>query len=219
MKSIIITLITIFLAGCQTSSSHERVVMLNNHKHSATNAINTQNPNSIANKALEKQKEKQEDRKNKIELSKIDAQTKIEIEKIKSQNQLQIAKVEASIKKEMAKTDSSTKVKISQIDATTKKDDVKIRLYTTIAVVVISLFALFLFYLNSKRNRELKNKMHKEELEQERLLKERELEEQRLHKMLELVGGGKLSLEMEKEVILSLTQPKSEPTLIETDLK
>ena len=196
MKSIfIILLILLSLTGCQDSSSKNKVTLMG--------AKDGVNPNSLAYRSANSQLE----RKNKLEISKIDSTTKIKIAKIQSENQLNIAKINVEAKKDIAITDSSTKIQTSQIDALTKKDDIKNSLYITIAIIVVIMLALFLLYFNNKKNRELKNKMHKENLAHEQLLKEREYDEKRLHKMLELVENGKLSPDMQEEVLSALTKP------------
>ncbi len=203
----VLILITLAFSGCQDSRyiKQQKPVMINGYHVGV-------NPNSMANKAQDKSK----DRQNKLEISKIDSNTKIEIAKIKSNNQLQIAKVQAIAKTDVAKTDSTTKIQTTKIEATTKKDDLQNSLYITIAVVVLVIFALFLLYLNNKKSRDLKVKLQKDQLFHDRLLKEREYEEQRLHKMLQLVGNGKLSPEMEEKLIISLTKPREDLTLIES---
>lgn len=163
------------------------------------------NPNSTSYVSVNNQK----NRENKIEISKIDSQTKIEIAKIKSTNDLKIAKVNADAKKDVAKTDSTTQIQTSQIDAITKKDDIQNSFYITIAIVVIIALAMLLLFLNNKKNRELKKKIHEDKLRHEQALKEQEYNEKRLYKMLDLVEKGKLSQEMEQEVIHSLTKPQN----------
>ena len=200
MRLVILSLTLIFLiTGCGEGSSRNSA----SYSGSLINS-NGVNPNSIAHKS----QEKVEERKNKIELSKIDSNTKIEIAKIKSENNLLIAKVNADANKEVAKTDSTTKIETTKIKAVTKKEDTKMTFYIAIAVVVVIVFALLLIFLNSRHNRALKAKIHKEKLQQELDLKEREHHEQRLHKMLELVADGKLSPEMEEEIILSISKPE-----------
>jgi hypothetical protein len=209
MKKLILSLLIILLiTGCQDNSPYKQknTPSVMGMYHEGVN------PNSLAKISASKAK----DRLNKIELSKIDAKTKIEIAKINSTSQIKIAEVQAEAKKEVAKTDSTTKIKTSQIDAISKKDDIANQLYITMAIIAAILMALILLYLNNKKNRELKNKLHKETLEHERLLKEKEHNEQRLHKMLELVGKGKLPSEVEEEIILSITQSKQTTNVIES---
>ena len=201
MKSIIISLLIVLsITGCQESSNKNRVALMGGY----INANPGVNPNSLAYISAKNNKE----RLNKIEISKIDSNAKIEIAKIKSNNQLLIAKVNADTQKEVAKTDSATKIQTSQIDALTKKDDIRSDLYITIVVILALVIAAYLLYLNNKKNRELKNKLHQDTLRHEQILREREHEENRLHKILELVEKGKLSPDMETEVISSLTKPK-----------
>jgi len=200
MKLLIFCLaIIISLTGCQESSSKKNNISLMNGYHDGVN------PNSIANKNAEKQK----DRQNRVDIAKIDSEAKIEIAKIKSQNQVLIAKVNADAKKEVAQTESKTKVKTSEIDAITKKDDIQTNLYITIAIIVAIIIALFLLYLNNRKKIALKEKLHQDKLKHEQLIKEREFEEQRLHKMLDLVKEGKLPSNMQEEIINSLVKPKS----------
>ncbi len=207
MKILIISLIVILsLTGCQNSEPYKK----KNTPSMMGGYHDGRNPNSLANISANKEKE----RRNKVELSKIDANTKIEIAKINSGSQLNIAKVYADAKKEVAVTDSTTKIKTSQIDAITKKDDIQNQFYITMAIVAVFLIALFLLYFNNKKSRDLKKKLHQDQLHHDQLIKEREFDEQRLHKMLDLVEKGKLSPKMEEEIILSLT--KSDSTLIES---
>jgi len=208
MKSLLISLLIIFsITGCQDSSRHkaskDNLSLMGSYRDGV-------NPNSLAYRLADKQK----DRENSIKISNIDSNTKIEIAKIESGNKLLIAKVHANTTKEIAQTDSITKIQTSKIDALTKKDNVQNQFYITMAVVIVFLIALFLLYLNNKKNRELKNRLHQDKLNHERLLKEREHDEKRLHKMLDLVGKGKLSSEMEEEILISLTKPESK--LLET---
>jgi len=187
------------LTGCQETKLHN-----DKNRISILGATTGVNPNSLAYVSANDQK----NRENKIAISKIDSNTKIEIAKIKSNNQLEIAKVNANAQKEVAKTDSVTKIQTSKIDAITKKDDIQYNLYISILVIISVMITLYLLYLNNKKNRELKSKLHQEKLQHEQMLKEQELKEKRLHKMLDLVERGKLSPDMEAEVILSLTKPQ-----------
>jgi len=207
MKFILISILTILsITGCQDSSTRNGVAMMNDHRSGV-------NRNSLAYVAGDKNAE----RKNKLEISKLNSDAKIEIAKIESGNKLEIAKINAETKKEVAHTDSTTKIKTTQIDSLTKKDDMKNTLYISIAIIFSIVIALFLLYFNNKKNRELKTKLHQDQLQHELHIKEREHDERRLHKMLELVEKGKLSPEMQEEVIVSLTKPKLETvTLIES---
>jgi len=163
------------------------------------------NPNSMAYLSVDKN----EDRKNKLELSKIEADAKIEIAKIQSNSQVHIAKVNAQTQQEIAKSDSVTKIKTSQLDASTKKETMQYTVYIVIAVVFFFIVALILLYLNSKKNRELKKALQEAQFIHERDLREKEFEERRIHKILDLVSEGKLPASVKKEVILSLSSPKT----------
>ena len=195
MKSILsIFLITFIFSGCQDDS--KKHVMMLNKPQKNTNLIHT------------RLQDKEQERKNKVQLFKIESQTKIELEKIKSQNKLEIAKVGADTKKIVVQTDSKTKIKTAELDSLTKKEKMEFELYITLIIIVVVVIALFLFYLNSKKSRDLKNKLQQEKLEHERILKEREFEEKRLHKVLDLVGNGKLSPELQEEILLTLSKPQ-----------
>ncbi len=198
MKSIYISLLAILLTtGCSDSSSQKKVSLMGDYGNGV-------NKNSIAYKSNENQK----DRDANVELSQIDSTTKIEIAKIESNNKLLIAKVNADAKKDVAHVDSTTKIETTKIDSLTKKEDIQSNLYITITLILIVGFAFVLLYFNNKKNRELKNKLHQDNLKHEQLLKEREFDEKRLHKMLDLVGEGKLSSDMAEEIITSITKPK-----------
>lgn len=193
MKVLALAILALFLIlGCQ-NSSNEKVKLMGDKKNSSKPYI--------YDKSLENEK----DRQNSIELSNINAKTKIEIAKIQAENQVLIAQLQAKTSKEVADTDAKTKITTAQIDSTVKAEGIKSTTYIAIAIIAVIIIALILFYLSSKKNRELKAKLHKEEMDKDILIHERELTEKRLHKMLELVGEGKLSTEMEQEVIKSLT--------------
>jgi len=197
MKFLLISLFAIVIfTGCQDSRpSKDKISLMGGGV----------NPNTLAYTSLNNQK----NRENRVEISKIDSSTQIKIAEIKSQNQLKIAQVNAKTQKDVAVTDSTTKIKTSEIEAVIKKDDIQNDFYISILVMLGVLLAAILLYFNNKKNRELKDKIHQEDLKHEQLLKEREHDEKRLHKMLELVESGKLTPEMEREVITSLTKPST----------
>lgn len=185
------------LSGCDQTMTKGYGAFLNTNNKDI-------NPHSLAYEAENRAK----DRENQLKISQMNAQAKIEIEKIRSQKELEVTKLQTNAQKEIAKTDAQAKVQTTKIDAINKKEDIKSHLYITIAIILLVMLGLFLLYLHGRRNRELKMAIHKEQLEHEKALREREFEERRIHKMLELVSEGKLSTQMEEEVILSLTKPK-----------
>jgi len=194
----IFLLLLMAFVGCNESTSNEKVSLMGVDGTKV-------NPNSLAYISAEKN----EDRKNKIEVSKVEANAKIEIAKINSENLLHIAKINAQTQQEIAKSDSVTKITTSELDAKSKTESMQYTVYIVIAVVILLIIALILLYLNSKKNRELQTKLQTEKLKHEQILKERELEEQRVHKVLELVAAGKLPSNIEEEVLLSISKPKS----------
>jgi len=193
----VLLLLFISFIGCNEGTSNRKISLMGEDNTKV-------NPNSLAYVSIEKN----EDRKNKIEVSKIQANAKIEIAKIHSQNQLHIAEVNAQTQQEIAKSDSITKITTSKLDATTKKESMQYIVYIVIAVVIFLIIALVLLYLNSKKNRELTKKLQEEKLKHEQILRLKELEEQRLHKILDLVAAGKLPSSIEEEVILSISTSK-----------
>jgi large-conductance mechanosensitive channel len=188
----------LFLSGCGESDTHKKVSLLGQD----TTKVN---PNSLAYLSADKTLE----RKNRLELSKIEANAKVEIAKIKSENELDIAKVNAQTQQAIAKSDSLTKITTSQVEASTHKESMQYTVYIVIAVIFFLLIALVLLYQNSKRNRELKKELQEEKLRHEQILKEKEHEERRLHKILDLAAEGKLPATIEEEVILSISTPRS----------
>ncbi len=203
MKSLIISIILLLsISGCQESSYRGHNTPSLNSNHYITSSRN--NPNSLSNKAIERDK----DRKDKLEMSKIKSNTQIELAKINSNNRLQIAQVNANATKEVAQTNSKTEIKTSEIDAITSKANMQNQFYIILALILAVTIGFLLLFINNKKNRDLKNKLYQDQLNHEILLKEREHEERRLIKMLDLVSEGKISPIMEEEIILSLTQPK-----------
>lgn len=188
-----------FLSGCQ-SNSHQQ------EQRGSFKLLYQQdkkqfNPNSLIVKNTEKQK----DRKTQLEVAQIEAKARLEAEKIRSQNQLQIAQIQADNNNKIAQIDSKTKIETTKIETKAQKENMKYFIYLGIALVILLIVALIVFYLNSKKKRELEQQMHLERLRHEEILKDRELEERRLHKMLELLGEGKLPEHIEKEVVAALT--------------
>ena len=201
MKLLVLMILIIFsFTGCQDNSPYKKKPTPSMQKGYYSGV----NPNSLASRSEDKKK----DRENLIKISKLDAETKIEIAKIESNQKIKVAKVHAQATMDVAKTDSITKIKTTKIDAVTKKDDIQSRYEIAMVVGGVFVIAIFFLYLHGKRNRDLKHKLHHDKLLHERILKEKELEEQRLHKMLALIGEGKLAPEVEQELILSLTKPK-----------
>ena len=185
-------------SGCGESTHSKKVSLLG----ADTTGVN---PNSLAYLSADKN----EERKNRLELSKIEADAKVEIAKIQTQGQLNIAKLNAQTQQEIAKFDARTKITTSTLDASTKKETMQYTVYIVIAVVILLIIALFLLYQNSKRNRELKKELQEEKLRHEKALHEKELEEKRLHKVLDLVAAGKMPSTIEEEVILSISTPRN----------
>ena len=190
--------LVVAFSGCNENASNKKVSLMGRD----TTGVN---PNSLAYLSADKN----EERKNRIELSKIEANAKVEIAKIQSQNQLSIAKVNAKTQQEIAKSDSVTKITTSKLDASTKKESMQYTVYIVVAVIIFLIIALILLYLNSKKNRELKRKLQEEKLRHEQILNEKEHEERRLHKILDLAAAGKLPATIEEEVILSISAPKN----------
>lgn len=196
MRSFFITVLIGFIfLGCQ-ENGNMHPFMLNGYK-----ARTNEEPKSIRHNNVEENKVR-------VKMSEIDAKAKIEIAKIESTNKLKIAKINADMTTEVAHTDSKTKIKRSEIDALNKKEEIESQLIITIALIFLVMLSIVLLYLNNKKNRELKIRLQEEELLHQKELREREFEERRMHKMLELVAEGKLSTEMEEEIILALTKPQ-----------
>jgi large-conductance mechanosensitive channel len=192
--------VVLLLSGCGNEKENRKIKLMN----SATLQTGV-NPNSLAYVA----KDKEKDRQNRVELSKIEAKTKIELEKIRSQNELHIAKLNAQTQKDIAQNESATKIKTSQLEVDMKREGMHYGIYIVIAIIILIMIALLLLYLNAKKNRELKKRLHEEKLLHEQFLKEKELEEQRLHKILDLVAAGKMPQTIEEEVILSISKPQT----------
>ena len=198
--------VMVVLSGCDEESGNRHLSLL---------GVDTTkvNPNSLHSQALKKNSEKkkslEEERKSKLELSKLEAETKIKIAKIESESQMQIAKVKAETAQKIATSDALTKMQTSQLDVSTRKETMQYSVYIVIAIVLFSIVGLILFYLNSKKNRELQKELQDARLMHERDLREKEFEERRVHKILDLVSKGKVAASVQKEVLLSISAPKN----------
>jgi preprotein translocase subunit SecG len=192
--------VMLVFVGCSSEKEAKKVRLLGDEQVKPV-----VHPNGV----LKQAEQKAQEHKNRVELSKIEANTKIELEKIRSQNELSIAQLNAQTQKEIVKEESKAKIETSQLEVAVKKESVKYGVYVAIGVIILFMLALYLLYLNAKKNRELKKQLHEEKLKHEQFLKEKELEEQRLHKLIELAADGKLPKNIESEVILSLSCSKN----------
>lgn len=193
MLKYILFFIIIFFSGCQNNHHDVKVFGDQNRVSKQFSAyISNQDKKAKEEKILE----------DKIKLKQLEVDAKLKAEKIKAQKDIEVAKITSNTSKEIAKVNKSTKIETTKIDAQALKEKTKIIMYISIAFGVIVIIAIIVFYLNSKKNRELKEKLHQQEMIQ----KQKELEEKRLHKMLDLIADGKVSKDIEKEVLLTMTK-------------
>jgi hypothetical protein len=174
-----------------------------------------QNKNFLnyTSQAEQKIKAKELELAKKLELAKLENKTKLEIEKIKAQHQLEIQKLKSQSKVTIANTDATTKVKTSKIDAQVLREKTFMTMYISIAFAVVLIVGLVLLYFNAKKNRELKQQQHENEM----MMKQKELEEQRLHKMLDLIADGKISKDVENEILLTMSRSNMKLLTINND--
>lgn len=189
----------VVLSGCSGEKESKKISLLNAdmqpiHSKSVTHVTD----------------EKSEERKNRVALSRIEADTKIKIAKIQNEGQLNIAKVNAKTEQEVIKAKSATKITTSKLDASTKKETMQYSVYIALAVILFLIVALFVLFLNSKKNRELQKELQEEKLRHDKALHEKELEEKRLHKVLDLIADGKIPSSIEEEVLLAISKPKNQ---------
>jgi ABC-type multidrug transport system fused ATPase/permease subunit len=196
-----VLIVSFLFLGCQEGSNHHASLLGDQKKNDTKNVLRYKN------------EQRAKELQNKLEISKIEAQTKIEVAKVQSQNQLKIAQVKAVTDKDIAKYDYEAKVKTSEIDARTTKETMRYMVYIAGGFFIVFLIWLFFHYLSTKRKRELERQMHEQRLRHEQFLKERELEEQRVHKLLDLLGDGKIPENMQKEVIQKIA-PSNKRKLI-----
>jgi len=187
---------TLFFSGCN-ETSHQKATLLGQKQGV--------NPNSIAIQSAQKA----QDRQNQLEIAKIQADAQVQMAKIQSQSQLQAVELQTKTQEKVAQIDATTKVQTAQMQIATKKESMKYTLYIAIAVIILLIIALILYYLNAKKKAELQKQLLEERLRHEEKLKARELEEQRVHKLLELIGDGKLPKQVEEEVIHAISTPKN----------
>lgn len=171
-----------FIAGCKDSLSRDNAYLMSNKTHNI----------------------KKESSDNKIKLAQIDNNAKINIAKIKSANNIALAKLKAASMENLAQIHAATAIKTATINIAAQKQSMKIKTYIFLGVTLVMLLMIYVYYLVSQKNRELRAKMHEEKLQHNLELKEREYFEQRLHKMIDLAADGKLPPDMQQEVIRSL---------------
>ena len=190
IKYIISITIIIFFGGCQNNRDNVKVFGDQNrtNKHFVSYISNKPKEDSAIQAKI---KEKQ-----------LELQTQIEVEKIKAKQAVEVATIKSKTSKDIAKTDANTKIATTKLDVEALKEKSKMTLYSSIAFAVVFVIAIIVYYLNSRKNRELKEKLHQQEMIQ----RQKELEEKRLHKMLDLIADGKVSKDIEKEVLLTMTR-------------
>jgi biopolymer transport protein ExbB/TolQ len=191
--------LSIFFSACQQNSTRHAPLYGGQIK-------NGTNPNSVAHVAQDKAL----DRKNQVEISKIDAQADIEIAKINAQNALEVAKVNSKVQKEIAIENADTDLEISKMQAISAAHDNEMKLYIAIIFAVILLFGILLWYLHKRKVLELEAQDRQKQLEQNLLIKDRELQEQRIHKIMDLAIHGKLPQNLQQDLINSITNPKAD---------
>ncbi|MCW8839125.1 MAG: hypothetical protein OQJ77_01600 [Thiovulaceae bacterium] len=182
-KFLLLSLLVILFFGC-SDSNDKKIQLLDKNYASAQNS-------QIKNK-----------------VQKLEDDIKIEISKIQAQNKLEIAKVEAENKIEIEKVKSSTSKDIALADAKVKTEDTKVIIYIAVIAGILLFTLIVIFYLNNKKNRDMKLKLHEAELKQQKEIAEREMEEKRLQMMINLVTEDKLPKEMQEELV-SLMGKKS----------
>ena len=190
-----------FFSGCQEGVHTKQKISLLNEP-TQTYGVN---PNSVAVQSFEKEKQRQ----NQLELSKMEAQAKVKIAQIESQNKEKIAKINAQTQQKIAEADVQVQLAKTQLEAKTSKETRKYFIYGGIVAVVILLLAIYLFVKNAEKNREHQRQLHEDKLRHEQFLKEKELEQERMHKILELASDGKLPESVGAEILLTLAKPES----------
>lgn len=163
------------------------------------------NPNSLAYVSQDKALE----RKNKIEIAKIDANSKIEMAKIESDKAVTIAKIDSATQKDVKEKSLQTELEISKIDMQNKDKQRMINFYIAIGVILTLLLGIFLWYRHKKKSLEVKEKLEENRLKHELAIKEKELQEQRMQKVLDLAISGQLPQELQQDFINSLTQQEN----------
>ena len=189
---VLILLTVVFFGACQSDSVKNARLM------------GQQNPKSVVAKA----KESALERKNKIELAKIDAQTKIEVEKIKANKDVEVTKLKTQTQKELGIRTAATQLELKKIDAKREKENSYLKVIVAVFFGLIVLIILYVWSKHKKKKLELEILLEKERLIHNKELKERELQEQRLHKMIDLAADGKLPKEFEEKLLLQFENEK-----------
>ena len=191
---ILTTLTLLMLSACQGNSESKPYVIGDGV-----------NPNSVAFKAEDNALE----RKNKIKMAEIQANSKIEIAKIESIKAVEVAKINSKVKKDIAQQTASTTLEVTKLDKETKEQQSMINLYIAIGFLIALLVGIVLWFRHKHKALEVKANLEENRLRHELEIKNKELQEQRIQKVLELAISGQLPQDVQKEVISSLTQPKT----------
>ena len=185
-----ISLLSVVFSACQSQEgSHQKPYIMGMERKAGVN------PNSLAYVV----EEKANDRKNLLELKKLETEANVEMTKIKSQKDLDIAKIQSQTQKEIA-----------HVNVEVKKEDSKKTFYIAIAFVAVLVLALLLWYLNARRNRELKIRLEKQRHEHELALKAKEIEQQKMDRLLELMANGRLPKEAKSQIVTALVSSETQ---------
>ena len=126
---------------------------------------------------------------------------KLEISKLEAENKLAIAKVQADNLYEIEKIKSNTTKEVALADAKVRSEDTRVIVYIASITGILLFVLIVLIYLNSKKNREIKLKLHEAELKQQKEIAEQEMEEKRLQMMINLITEDKLPKQMQEELV------------------
>lgn len=196
-KLISLALVMLFFTACQDSNNKKPYVI-----HTQQTGVN---PNSMAYLSQDKAL----DRKNKIEMAEIEAKSKIEVAKVESKKAVEIAKINSETTKDVTKQTAVATLAVTELDKKAKEQEIMVNLYIAIGVLIAVLIGFFLWYRHKKKSLEVKAKLEENRLKHELEIKDKELKEQRMHKILDLAMSGQLPVEMQQEVLHSITRPDS----------
>ena len=173
MRYIALLFIVMFFIGCETTSS----VSQTNDQFNKSNIKLFGNMNNKIH--LVENKEAILDKK--LKMKELETKAKIEIAKINSKSQVEVTKLKTTATTTVAQTDANAKITTTKIDAAALKEKTKMTMYTAGAFIIVLIIGLIFLFLNMKKNRELKEKLHTQDME----FKHKELEEKRVHKIFE----------------------------------
>jgi len=140
----------------------------------------------------------------------------VELEKLKAEHTLALKKLELEASQKELEVRQELAQKEQETALVVHKQKLEFYKIALIVFAVVALFALLIFYLIAKKNRQTKQKMQEDKLKAEYELKQQEFYHQRVNKLLEIAASKESDESIKKD---ALNMIKNDHTFRRLDFK